>query len=311
LASVIVDIESRLCYACNLHTATQQMALEQRTALLVSMRIAEKTTKRYETGAKAFARFAVFYRFLPVLPATDKALAAFVSFQSQSCTYDTLLGYISHIRDLHLRNGYPFQPTASRWLVKSALIGIRRAFGTPKRKKLAITLDMLQRMHTAIHNGNFARTHKHTDGAIRCVWAAVLVGFFAMLRKDNISSGKTRTFDPSHCLIRSDLRYTQHTRALWLRCRFSKTNQFNARQHIVPLQYTGGKLCPVTAYRAHLEDYPSTSEIQPAFMFDNNGQRIALSHTFLVKVLKQLLTVIGESPELSSRATVYGEEVRH
>jgi len=75
------------------------MALEQRTAILVSMRIAEKTTKRYETGAKAFARFAVFYRFLPILPATDKALAAFVSFQSQSCTHDTQIGYLSHIRD--------------------------------------------------------------------------------------------------------------------------------------------------------------------------------------------------------------------
>ena len=81
------------------------MALEQRTALLVSMRIAEKTTKRYDSGAKAFARFAVFYRFLPVLPATDKAQAAFVSFQSQSCTHDTIIGYLSHIRDMHLRNG--------------------------------------------------------------------------------------------------------------------------------------------------------------------------------------------------------------
>ena len=92
------DIESRLCYACNLHTATQQLALEQRTALMVSMRIAGKTAKGYEPGAKAFARFAVFYRFLPILPATDRALAAFVSFQSQSCTHVTILGYLSQIR---------------------------------------------------------------------------------------------------------------------------------------------------------------------------------------------------------------------
>ena len=73
------------------------MALEQRTALMVPMRIAEKTAKMCETGARAFARFAVFYRFLPVLPATDRALAAFVSFQSHSCTHDTMLGYLSHI----------------------------------------------------------------------------------------------------------------------------------------------------------------------------------------------------------------------
>ena len=33
-------------------------------------------------------------------------------------------------------------------------------------------------------------------------------------------------------------------------------------------------------------------------MFDTNGKRVALSHTFLVKLLKQLLVAIGESPEL-------------
>ena len=33
-------------------------------------------------------------------------------------------------------------------------------------------------------------------------------------------------------------------------------------------------------------------------MYDNNGNHVALSHTFLVKVLKQLLHAIGESPEL-------------
>ena len=171
-----------------------------------------------------------------------------------SCTHDTLLGYLSHVRDMHLRNGYQFQPTATRWLVKSALIGIRRAFGTPKRKKLAITVDMLKRLHTAIHHGNFAHQPKHTSGAVRCVWAAILVGFFAMLRKDNISSGKARTFNPSHCLIRGDLQYVEHIKAIWLRLRFSKTNQFNARAHVVPLQYTGGVLCPVTSYAAHVED---------------------------------------------------------
>ena len=141
-------------------------------------------------------------------------------------------------------------------------------------------------------------SNKHTAGAVRCVWAAILVGFFAMLRKDNISSSKARTFDPSHRLIRGDLQYVQHTKAIWLRCRFGKTNQFNAHAHVVPLPYTGGILCHVTTYAAHMGDYPSTSEVHPAFMYGNNGYRVALLHTFLVKVLKQLQHAIGESPEL-------------
>jgi hypothetical protein len=118
-----------------------------------------------------------------------------------------------------------------------------------------------------------------------------------MLMEDNISSGRARTYDMQRCLIRGDLVCIQRTQALWLRCRFSKTNQFNERVHIVPLQYTGGLLCPVSAYNSHVADYPSDSRLQPAFMYDVKCKRTALSHTFLVKVLMQLLSDVGESPE--------------
>ena len=284
---------------CVMPTANQREALDRHTSEMVALGIAEQTAKRYGTGARAFVRFATFYQYTPVMPATDMALATFVSFQSQSCTHDTLWNYMAHIRDMHLRSGLAFKPIAERWLVKSALTGICRAFGTQKNKKMAITVKMLLRMRSAIDNG-FATKYNHTDGAVRCVWAAILIGFFGMLRKDNIASGKARTFDLNHCLIRGDLVFVPQTQALWLRCRFGKTNQFRERMHIVPLQHSGGKLCPVTAYNAHVMDFPSGSILQPAFMCDVKGRRTALSHTFLVKVLKQLLTDAGESPELFS-----------
>ena len=134
--------------------------------------------------------------------------------------------------------------------MKSALIGICRAFGAQKRTKMAITVDTLLRVHSAISDG-FARNHGHTYIAIRCVRASILIDFVAMLRKDNISSGKARIFDLHHCLLRGDMVSILQTQALWLRCRFGKTNQFRERAHNVPLQYTAGKLCPVLAYTAH------------------------------------------------------------
>ena len=66
----------------------------------------------------------------------------------------------------------------------------------------------------------------------------------------------------------------------------------------MPLLCTGGRLCPVSAYIQHVQDFPSTSEVQPGLMFDTHEKCVALSHTFLVKLLKQLLVAIGESPEL-------------
>ena len=160
---------------------------------------------------------------------------------------------------------------------------------------MGFAVNMLLRMRSAINNG-FARDHGHTDAEIRCVWASMLIGFFDMLRKDNISSGKARTFDLQHCLLRGDMVFIPQTQALWLRCRFGKTNHFRERAHLVPLQYTGGQLGPVLAYNAHSVDFPSDSELQPAFMYGVHGRRTSLSHTFLVKVLKQLLHAAGESP---------------
>jgi len=278
----------------------QREDLEQRFKLLSAMRVSGGTAYNYGVGARAFVRFALFYGCTPILPASDLTLARFIAFQSQSCSRDTLQTYISHIRDLHLRAGYDFAPTASRFLVSSTLMGIRRAFGTPKKRKLAITLQMLRDMHAAILDGSFVHKTGHTYGLVSCVWAAILVGFFGMLRKDNVCSGKARTFNPRRCLLRGDLVFVPETVALWLRCRFSKTNQFNERMHCFPLQYSGGELCPVTTYLRHVEMYPSTDPSQPAFMYDVKNKRTALSHTCLVTVLKQMLSNIGINPALYS-----------
>ena len=80
---------------CVMHgTAIQTAALESRTSQLVALRIADNTANVYESGARSYIRFAMFYRYTPILLASDAALVAFVAFQSQSCSHDTLQGYI-------------------------------------------------------------------------------------------------------------------------------------------------------------------------------------------------------------------------
>ena len=64
-------------------TAIQTAALESRTSQLVALRIADNTAKVYGSGARAYIRFAMFYRYTPILPASD-----------------TLQGCMSHIRGL-------------------------------------------------------------------------------------------------------------------------------------------------------------------------------------------------------------------
>ena len=60
-------------------TANQIEALNHRMSEMVALRLAEQTAKRYGTGATAFISFATFDQYTPFMPATDMALAAFVS----------------------------------------------------------------------------------------------------------------------------------------------------------------------------------------------------------------------------------------
>jgi hypothetical protein len=174
--------------------------------------------------------------------------------------------------------------------------GIQRAFGKQKKKKLAITTDMLYRMAGVVHSDEFANRTGINAQHVRAVWAAILVGFFGMLRKQNLCSKTVRKFDAKISLIRGDLQWIINTDALWLRARFSKTNQFGTKEHIIPLQHTGGPLCPVMAYLKHVSETTAGQDLGPAFLINKNGRTIPLSHDTFVDMLKQLLAFVGEDP---------------
>ena len=265
------------------------------------MRVSPDTAVTYQTATRAYLKFMRQYQNdCPPFPATNHSLQQFVYFQSQSCSADTLRGYLSHVRDYQENVlGYAFASITTRFTVQAALKGVKRAFGTSKKKKMAITVDMLKRIHATIQDGSFQRHTRHSPQAIRCIWAAIMVGFFGMLRKAYVSSKRANSFDPNRCLTRDDLVWIEGTDALWIRSRFSKTNQARARTHYVPLQNTGGPLCPRSAVHAHISDFPDMAaqgEPQPAFMYEVKGKRKALAHTFFVKTMKQMLEYIGERP---------------
>ena len=100
-----------------------------------------------------------------------------------------------------------------------------------------------------------------------------------MLRKQNICSKSMKNFDPKKSLIRGDLKWLPDTDALWFRARFSKTNLFGEREHVIPLQYNGGPLCPVTAFFQHLEATRGGDDMGPAFIMIKRGCYAALGHT--------------------------------
>ncbi len=115
---------------------TQLIELQNKAAEFLALRLGEGSTQAYKAGVNAYLRFTVAFNF-QALPASDRVLALFLTLQSQSRVPDTLSGYLTHIRDLHLRSGLSWIPVKERWRVSSTLKGITRMKGKQKKQKMA------------------------------------------------------------------------------------------------------------------------------------------------------------------------------
>ena len=276
----------------------QLAALRAHGLRLRAMHLADSTRRSYHTGVMAFARFMVYFRpGITLCPASDETLASFVTFQSQSCAYSTLKNYLYGLREYHLARGFPFLPLAERHAVLWTLRGVRRLRADVPQPKQAMTIDILR----AIYRAASAQGPMQADA--RAIWAAMLVGFFGMLRKDNLTHGKVHAVNPMHGLRRGDVSFrtmdngTHGTRVASLRVRMAKNNPFGERTHLVPLVASGGWLCPVAALSHHIRDFPAAPE-SPMFVWSPAGGRrpVPLLHSTFVARMKTMLRAAGFNP---------------
>jgi len=236
----------------------------------------------YGTAVMCFLRFAVWYN-VSCAPPSDTTLAAFVVFQSATCSFSTLKVYLAGIRNWVMAMGFEFKPWSQRFPVYSAMRGIKRLNFDKVSRKLAVTPGMLL---------GFYKILDMSDPNDVVMWAAMLVAFFGLFRKDNISVGKEAAFNPRANLTRSD--FIWHMNQLWVRVRHSKTNQFHQRCHWVPLlPIPGHPMCPVVAVMKAFAMYPEGDPKGPAFIWQEAGQTGPLRHNHFVTKFKWLVAQLG------------------
>ena len=271
-------------------------------------RHANGTQSVYSSAVLSYARFAAFFRLHGPFPATDEHLTPFLAFQSQSCKPSTLKNYVYAIRDHHLANGMQFAPTRERFQLVSAMQGLKRLYGEPANKKLAITRRMLWEMSDV--RTAYSAAKGLSEAQESGVWAAISVAFAGMLRKDNVSVGKSAAFNTREHLCRSDVAFgtdNQGCSLMWINCRHSKTNNFHVRTHLIAIYAIGGAICPVAAVQRHFA-LVAAGQSNAAFSFPSKGRRgvrggttpAPLQHSVLVRHLKGLLSATGRDPSVFS-----------
>ena len=249
--------------------------------------LAETSTDNFGTAARAYIAVCSHFGLQPV-PATgitDRHLCAFITFLvMKKYAFATVTNYLSMgPRLLSLRVLGTYTSIENRPLVQQALNGARRLLGTAPKAKLPITLPLLTAMLGTL------------DQSVRSklLRAAMLVGFWASLRKSNISLKGGRAI--GHCLTRGNVVFREDGRVS-ITLTSAKNNQFRARTHTVVLPRFGlgdpaGHLCPSRALEVFYAD-PAASNLPfngPAFSYRQSQQWVSLTHSQLVNFIKTSL----------------------
>ena len=152
-------------------------------------------------------------------------------------------------------------------------------------RKLAVTPALLLSMLSHLQMNTF-------NGVM--LWGAMLVAFFGLFRKDNITVGKASAFNPRANLTVGDFVLRQEV--LWVRVKHSKVIQYNQRFHWVPLlPLAGNALCPVAAVVNVLKLHTKMGHTvdTPMFMWQSNESFSPMTHDMFVRSFKLLVKACG------------------
>jgi len=251
--------------------------------------LADRTSLTYNSQCNQFLMFAFWTcGAKPFLPASDTLLCQYLEWQIGSVDPKNLGGYLSAIRNLHLSLGLPWVELRDRHIVRWVIKGMRGLIGTPRKQKLAMTPELLVRMRLC---GKI----RWCDPRMKVIWAAMLLAFFTMSRKDNFSVDKIDAFNPRKHLTRSDVKVLKSG----VHCTFrrSKTNQFGSRVHqVFALASPGTILDPKAAVEEAFAVAPRARPSDPAFLLPSANGLAPLTHFVFVGSVKHCVQQVGLDP---------------
>jgi hypothetical protein len=248
---------------------------------------AESTKATYRSHRNCYLRYCLYFSLCPV-PATQLTLKTYVSFLARSIKPSGINGYLNIIRIMHLEAGYD-NPLEANFELSMIKRGVERQLGSPPVQKLPIDVEILRRLSGVLDL---------TETGDICFWAAVLLGFYGMLRKSSLLLKNSRVAADSG-LCRYDV-VNVTVDSFVLVVRQSKTNQFGRRVHQIPfVSCEDTVVCPVRAILRHLVASKSSGVVN-LFAYVRDGRSFVLCHAEFVSKLRKCLAMIGLDPSLYS-----------
>ena len=158
--------------------------------------------------------------------------------------------------------------------------------GTKTQQKHPITIDLLQRMGSAL------------DVVVpsqAVLWCLFLMAFFLFLCKSNLTAPSALEFDPTKHLTRNDIKLSPQGAVL--RIRWSKTLQHKEGILLIPFPtIPGSPLCPVTAIQHYFQLVPA--DPNSPFVCAPKGRHLhPITFAMFSSSLKTIIKTIGLDPQ--------------
>ncbi|XP_033737479.1 uncharacterized protein LOC117325409 [Pecten maximus] len=247
---------------------------------------AEGTSRNLDIQWQAFFLFCEAFQREP-LPVNTQTICLYIQFLSRSMkSPDSIRNYVSGVKTLHILTDTDYSQVR-QFEVNLALRGVARLNPHCPHRASPITPRILL---------EFVKFINFSDPLHATLWCSFLLSFYVMIRKSNIvaSSGG---FKPEQILLRQDI--SVQGDMLMVCLKWSKTNQFGKRKHVIPLiRIPSSKLCPVLAFHNMCDLVPAPPEA-PAFSMPGTRSK-PISYSCFQKFLKFLIVQTGRDPALFS-----------
>ena len=247
-------------------------------------RFAKNTTKNYISNIRTFFFFCNYFS-LEALPAESKTLCYFAELMSLTVSFGHIKNVLSSIKYLHA--AYNLEYPVNDFSLDATLQGLKRRLAKTPFQVLPLSPSILRLMY------DFLDLKKKEDLAL---WCSYLVAFFCLFRKKNVCPESSEPSDEK-TLRRRHIEIDKINNVVYIYCNFSKTNQFGAKDLVIPVPGNSDHKLDLVKHLSNLFDMVDADPDQPAFTFANNK---FIHYKLFTDRLKATLSSCGLDPALYS-----------
>ena len=253
------------------------MKLREENIKTQGFKYSKKSAANVVSGIRQWLFFTIYF-MIPILPATVDPLVCFLELMSRTVGYQHLKHLLHAVKFLHQALNLPFPE--DNFQLDVTMQGLKRRLSKVPFQVLPITPKVLRDMYKHLD------MKKKSDLAL---WCAFLLSFYALLRKKNVVP-TAGAHDPSKVLSRRHIKLCPDKNMLLLYVGFSKTNQFGARDLVIPIPGNSDPILDPVRHFEMLFSQVRAEEDSPAFLYSPNNY---ISYDTFTSRLKSLLTKAG------------------